>query len=694
MRLVATLALLVGILSPQVFGDEQPKRPSCSVDSHKIDRVIGYYDPWSTARFCRPLPPYSITEGVYSHINFAYVSIDPKTFEVVPTSFGDDRQLYPFVRALGSLRDGLQVWLAIGGWTFNDAASPTATTFSDLARADITEQKAFFVSLLRFMGTWSFTGIDIDWKYPSAGEDHRNFPRFLKNLRAALDNYGYGLSVTIPITQEHLQHFDLAAIEPYVDWFNVESYDLHGTWDIGSKTKWDGAILNAHTNLTEIAQGLDLVWRQGISGSKITLGMAFYGRTATLIGSCNTPGCTYASAGDKGRCSQVTGILANTEIAEIIKRENLTPTLYKDAAVKTITWGDQWASFDDKETFKLKGDFAKSQCLGGVAVWAISHDDGMGTIGEGLMEALGNELKFDEVRGGSWAGTILDDTRRASNLENPQDKYCRWIGCGEQCPNGFTQIVQDDKKSEIMMDASAFGQAGFPNSRVLCCPTSDPPTCRWRGHSNTGRCEGGCSNGEVEVGFTKAECSSGHQTACCSQTESTAPWGECRWTGCTSQQGECPSDYPNFVVAAPGGSGGLETCLDATRNYCCKGSSAPKAFTRCSWYATPADGDSGPCMDCCPGSLVQIASDVLNIGKGAEQGHGTSLPYCDTGNKAFCCAGDGDLIFKQDPQPKSGMYRDQVLAEFDALLQKYLASQVPSADSQKAQHAADGLDEL
>ncbi|KAK8131799.1 chitinase [Apiospora sp. TS-2023a] len=611
-------------------GDKQPERPSCSVDSHKIDRVVGYYESWSTARSCFGMSPLMIPQGVYTHINFAFVSIDPKTFEVVPTS-SSDYNLYSDLKALKTRDAGLQLWLAIGGWTFNDDTSPTVTTFSDLARADITYQNVFFSSLTLFMMTFGFTGIDIDWEYPGAddrngrSEDYENFPKFLKNLKTALNAYGYGLSITIPTSYWYLQHFDIAAIEPYIDWFNVMSYDLHGTWDIDGG-EWAGAVLNAHTNLTEIEKALDLVWRNDISPSKITLGMAFYGRTTTLIGSCNTPGCTYASAGDKGPCSKETGILLNSEIASIIKRENLTPALDKDAAVKTMTWGqNQWVSFDDKDTFKLKGDFAKSQCLGGVMVWAISHDDGMGTSAYGLAEALGNELKVDKNTGISWAGTGIT-SRAAGGGGNPEDAFCRWSNCGELCSDGFSEIIRDDKKSEIMMDASY-------------CAKSDSLL-----HQHG-------INGAV---------------------------GECLWTGCTGDAGKCPSDFPNFVVSAPSGSGGLAACY-ATRNYCCKGSSVPTAFANCGWSAQPAqssDGKSGYCMDSCPAGQVQIASDTISGLAAAHWGHGTNMPHCSTGYKAFCCAAPKDKGSKPDPRSEPILYQDQDASLFDAYLQHYLTAPI------------------
>lgn len=44
----------------------------------------------------------------------------------------------------------------------NDPDQPTAKTFSQLA-ASPTAQKAFFSSLVNFMSTYGFDGVDIDW---------------------------------------------------------------------------------------------------------------------------------------------------------------------------------------------------------------------------------------------------------------------------------------------------------------------------------------------------------------------------------------------------------------------------------------------------------------------------------------------------------------------------------------------------
>lgn len=122
-------------------------------------------------------------------------------------------------------------------------------------------------------------------EYPVAPErsgnpaDYQNFPSFLQNLKNTLASSGhnYGLSITIPSSYWYMQHFDLVSIARTIDWFNLMSYDLHGTWD--STDQYIGSIVGAHTNLTEIDLALQLLWRNNIDSGKINLGLGFYGRS-------------------------------------------------------------------------------------------------------------------------------------------------------------------------------------------------------------------------------------------------------------------------------------------------------------------------------------------------------------------------------------------------------------------------------
>ncbi|KAK1979246.1 family 18 glycosyl hydrolase [Colletotrichum cereale] len=357
-------------------GTKKIDRPSCAVEeSSRFKRVVGYYETWVPKRACNQFYPEQIPTGVYSHINLAFASIDPSNFELVPAAQADV-DMYKRVTDLKAMDPNLKVLIAVGGSDFNDTG-PTAGTFSDIARSEDAQQK-FIDSVLNFMSTYGLDGIDLDWEYPATknrggrDEDFDNFPKFMKTLRQALKDYE--ISITIPAIYRNLQHFDLKNIEPHVDFFNVMTYDFHGAWE--KATESGGPYLNSQTNLTAIKGGLDLIWRNNIDPDKVVLGLAFYGRGfKASSSSCLRPGCTFDSGTDALQCSAEVGAALNSEIDDLVAEQGAEPTLDKAAAVKILTWGDtNWLTYDDEETLRLKTDFARSQCLGGVMVWAISHD--------------------------------------------------------------------------------------------------------------------------------------------------------------------------------------------------------------------------------------------------------------------------------------------------------------------------------
>ena len=64
------------------------------------------------------MSPEEIPIGSYTHLNFAFAFIDPSTYAVAPM---DQNQvgLYKRVTKLKSLNPGMQVWIAVGGWSMN-----------------------------------------------------------------------------------------------------------------------------------------------------------------------------------------------------------------------------------------------------------------------------------------------------------------------------------------------------------------------------------------------------------------------------------------------------------------------------------------------------------------------------------------------------------------------------------------------
>ncbi|KAF2997326.1 hypothetical protein E8E13_002728 [Curvularia kusanoi] len=91
---------------------------------------------------------------------------------------------------------------------------------------------------------------------------------------------------------------------------------------------------------------------------------------------CMVAGREFTEGAKGGECTGTPGVLSAAEINKIIDNgETVSHDL--EAAAKIVTWdSDQWASFDDAETLKIKLDYANQRCLRGTMVWAIDLDDG------------------------------------------------------------------------------------------------------------------------------------------------------------------------------------------------------------------------------------------------------------------------------------------------------------------------------
>lgn len=100
---------------------------------------------------------------------------------------------------------------------------------------------------------------------------------------------------------------------------------------------------------------------------------------------CTAPGCPFSGGGAAGECTQNVGTLSLPEINQIVAR-GARVTLNEAAAVKYAVFDtNQWVSYDDADTFKLKVNYANSHCLGGYVlpsitrkILTIAKDDGMG----------------------------------------------------------------------------------------------------------------------------------------------------------------------------------------------------------------------------------------------------------------------------------------------------------------------------
>jgi len=286
-----------------------------------------------------------------------------------------------------------------------------------------------------------------------------------------------------------------------------------------------GTSLLAHSNLTEFEDALTPLREQSVDPAKVTLGLAFYGRSFTTSGSTYTLGLP-------GACDDAPGYLSYDQVLSIVEDDSVAEYYDQDAAVKIVTYndGNQWMTYDDKETFAVKVEWASSHCIGGLNVWGIDLD------GQGkAIEAL--------------SGSTQQLQRSAADRPNPKNPLseCQWTdcidsvktcsgrgrggtggqSCQEQCPAGTTESWRS-------YGNNACGASG--QYRLFCCPNlGRPDICHVRKESQgfQAHCMGRCSGSEVKIGTDTSNCLSGWNEICCSRSDALTSMQQCcmydRW---------------------------------------------------------------------------------------------------------------------------------------------------------------------
>lgn len=286
------------------------------------------------------------------------------------------------LRKLKKQYPNIKILWSFGGWTWSGgfpqaAANPTAFAQScynlveDPRWADV------------------FDGIDLDWEYPNACglSCDTSGPAAFKNLMQAVKTrFGANNLVTAAITADasdggKIDKADYAGAAQYTDFYNVMTYDFFGAWAAQGPTA-PHSPLTSYAGIPQAgfnsADAIAKLKAKGVPGSKLNLGIGFYGRGWTGVTQA-TPGGT-ATGPAPGTYEQ--GI----EDYKVLK--NSCPATGTVAGTAYAKCGSNWWSYDTPATIAGKMTWAKQQGLRGAFYWEFSGDTTNGELANAVHTGL------------------------------------------------------------------------------------------------------------------------------------------------------------------------------------------------------------------------------------------------------------------------------------------------------------------
>ena len=213
-------------------------------------RTVGYMPYWAG----------DVTQIQYSkltHINYAFA---------LPTTSGsikaiDDPARF---RSLVSLAhaSNVKVLISIGGWS--DGGIPLNGTFETLA-ASTSTRTTFINAAMSLVSTYNLDGVDIDWEYPTSGQNSSNYDLLMSGLYDQLKPMSKLLTAAVSADSYNSGGVSLTAISK-MDFVNVMAYDAN-SYD--------------HSTYAFAVSALNYWVGRGVAKSKLNLGVPFYGKSAS-----------------------------------------------------------------------------------------------------------------------------------------------------------------------------------------------------------------------------------------------------------------------------------------------------------------------------------------------------------------------------------------------------------------------------
>lgn len=269
-----------------------------------------------------------------------------------------------------SCKPHIKILLSVGGWG--------AGGFSDASKTE-ESRKRLVCSATDIVKEYDLDGIDIDWEYPCfrvAGidgdkADRENFTYLMETLRSALDSIGtkkYLLTIAAGGDEYFTACTEMDKVQKYLDYVQLMTYDLKGGF-----LNFTGHHTSLYSNKIDlfpasVDKAVECFIHAGVPKEKIVIGAAFYSREWK-----NVPDIEHGLH----QMAQTTGGYGpsyHTLVQEYINKNGYIRYWDDEAKAPYLFNGENFISYDDKESLKNKINYVANTGVLGIMFWEYGCD--------------------------------------------------------------------------------------------------------------------------------------------------------------------------------------------------------------------------------------------------------------------------------------------------------------------------------
>jgi chitinase len=403
-----------------------PAHQSAGVSSGK--QVIGDFTQWSI--YSNFFEKNLVTSGEINHlteIDYAFSSVAADGTCTSGDSWADYQRPFAATEAVDGVADtpgqallgnfnqlrelkaahpGLKIVMGIGGYSWSgqfSALAKTAAGRQKFVQSCVDQYiKGNLPGLPAGAAAGIFDGISVDWEYPDEpGAGNPYGPQDTPDFTALLSEFHSELATQTRSTGEHYlltadvsanptvaAKLELRKVATSVDWFNVMTFDYHGSWeptgpaDFSANTFLDPRSPQPSDNRFSITQAVQYYESQGVPANQIGLAAPYYAHVWTGV-----------SPGPRGdglfQPATAGGLTPNYNAVVTAPGKTYFDVLagepYKyDAASQTFY------TYEDPTSMTIKGAYIWAAGLRGTFVWSLDGDTSTGALTAAIGRSLGH----------------------------------------------------------------------------------------------------------------------------------------------------------------------------------------------------------------------------------------------------------------------------------------------------------------